>query len=118
MACEALKAQYDALEAQIAQLEAAIAKEPPQEQSVRLTRLHQLEDQAFALGQQLAACVAASTPPLPAAHSAHSAHSDIGTPRNSRSFPRQFSFRYDFAYLGKGPSRRRQIPLVAQLHSL
>ena len=66
MACEALKAQYDALEAQIAQLEAAIAKEPPQEQSVRLTRLHQLEDQAFALGQQLAACVAASTPPLPA----------------------------------------------------
>jgi hypothetical protein len=65
MACEALKAQYDALEAQIAQLEAAIAKEPPQEQSVGLTRLHQLEDQAFALGQQLAACVAASTPPLP-----------------------------------------------------
>jgi hypothetical protein len=65
MACEDLKAKYDALEAQIAQLETQVASEPKPEQGADQARLNALRGQAWAVGQQYASCVAASSPQSP-----------------------------------------------------
>ncbi len=63
MACEALKARYDALEAQVKQLIAEIAAEPSQDRGPGQSRLKQLSAAAWAAGQAWNRCVAAQHAP-------------------------------------------------------
>ncbi len=65
MACEDLKAKRDALEPQVTQLTQLLNSEPPQDRVGGQARLKALSEQAFAAGQQYAACLAAQAPPPP-----------------------------------------------------
>jgi hypothetical protein len=64
MACEDLKATYDALSAQLADLEAQIASDPKQEQAGEQAQLKALTAKVWAAGQAYGACHEATIVPL------------------------------------------------------